>query len=102
MTFSQLMHKPTAYCPVGMSMLALFVVLIAVAVGATASVAPDGRPDEGPAAHICQMLIVAQLPIMAAFSWRWARGSAKGAAQVLMLQIVSLVLALAPVFIFRL
>ena len=102
MTFTQLMHKPTAYCPVGMSLMALLVVLIAVAVGATTSVAPDGRPDEGPAAHVFQILIVAQLPIVAAFIWRWARGSARGALQVLMLQALSLVLALAPVFIFRL
>ena len=102
MTFTQLMHKPTAYCPVGMSLMALLVVLIAVAVGATTSVAPDGRPDEGPAAHVFQILIVAQLPIVAAFIWRWARGSARGAMQVLMLQALSLVLALAPVFIFRL
>ena len=102
MTFAQLMHKPTAYCPVGMSLMALLVVLIAVAVGATTSVAPDGRPDEGPAAHVFQILIVAQLPIVAAFIWRWARGSARGALQVLMLQALSLVLALAPVFIFRL
>jgi hypothetical protein len=57
--------------------------------------------DEGAAAHLFQLLIVAQLPFVAAFllTADWRRFAP---ARVLALQLGALVLALAPVAIFRL
>lgn len=89
--------KPTALIPLAMSLAALAVVLVHIALFGAAREA-----DEGTAAHLWQILMVAQLPVMAFFAIKWLPRVPKQAIGVLALQTAGLFAALAPVFLFGL
>ena len=61
-----LMKHPSAFIPVAMALAALAIVLGHVAMFGAASEA-----DEGAAAHLWQLLMAGQLPIIAFFTLRW-------------------------------
>jgi hypothetical protein len=88
-----LMKKPSAFLPAAMSLAALTVVLIHVAVYGTAREA-----DEGAAAHLWQLLMAAQVPVVAFFAIRWLPQTPRRALPILALQAVAALAALAPVF----
>lgn len=77
-----------------MSLLALVVVLAHISTHG-----PAREADEGTAAHIWQLLMVAQLPIAAFFVITWVPRAPKHALLVIALQVGAAVAALAPVFI---
>jgi hypothetical protein len=56
------------------------------------------EPDEGALAHICQLLVVGQFPIIAYFIYRWWRQSPFQALRVLAAQAFALSAALVPVY----
>jgi hypothetical protein len=85
-----------------MSLAALATVLLGLAFGANATPPTGVRPDEGTAAHVFQLLIVAQLPFITIFAIRWLRASVKSAVQVLLLQATAALDALTPVFLIHL
>ena len=93
MTLPAIIGKPSAFLPVVMSLAALAVVLFHVAIFGTARAA-----DEGAAAHIYQLLMAAQLPLLLFFAVRWLPRSPKQAAQVMALQAGAVIIALAPVY----
>ena len=97
MEFSTMIKKPSAFLPVAMSLAALATVLIHIVLFGTTREA-----DEGTAAHIFQLLIVAQLPIVVFFAVKWLVRFPRQALMVLALQAASGLAALAPVFIFNL
>ena len=88
-----MMKQPSAFLPVAMSLLALATVLVHVALFGTAR-----QADEGTAAHIFQLLLVAQLPIVAYFAIKWLPRAPRLALYVLVLQAIAGLAALAPVF----
>jgi hypothetical protein len=88
-----MIKKPSAFLPVTMSLAALAVVLFHVAIFGAAREA-----DEGAAAHIYQLLMAAQLPLLLFFAVRWLPRSPKQAAQVMALQAGAVITALAPVY----
>jgi hypothetical protein len=90
----RIIKQPSAYLPVAMSLAALATVLLHVARFGTAR-----EPDEGAAAHIWQLLMAAQLPIIAFFAIKWLPQAPKEALIVLVLQLVAVLAALAPVFL---
>jgi hypothetical protein len=92
-----LLKQPSAYLPVAMSLAALALVLVQLAVVGVAREA-----DEGSAAHLFQLLMAAQLPIVAYFAIRWLPRSPKRALGVLALQAAAALAALAPVFLLEL
>lgn len=92
-----MMKRPSAWVPVAMSLAALATVLIHIARFGAAREA-----DEGAAAHIWQILMVAQVPVMAFFAIKWLPQTPKRALLVLTLQIGAALAALAPVFYFNL
>ena len=94
---SALMKHPSAFIPVAMSLAALAIVLGHVAMFGAAREA-----DEGAAAHLWQLLMAGQLPIIAFFTLRWLAQMPKQALQVLALQIVAALAALAPVYFLNL
>ena len=96
MNFSTMIKKPSAYLPVAMSLTALATVLIHIVLFGTAR-----QADEGTAAHIFQLLIVAQLPIVVFFALKWLIKFPRQALMVLALQAAAGLAALAPVFIFN-
>lgn len=88
-----LARKPSAIAPIVMSLSALVVLLVAIAVGGT-----KPQPDEGAPAHIWQLLIAGQLPILGWFVLHWLRRDFKAGLPVLGLQIVAMAAALLPVW----
>ena len=90
-------RQPSAYLPLAMSLAALATVLCHVAVSGSAREA-----DEGAAAHIFQLLLVAQVPVVAFFAFKWLPRSPRSALLVLGLQAIAVLAALAPVYFFKL
>lgn len=90
------LRRPTAFLPIAMSVLALALVL-----GRIAFVGVAREPDEGTVAHTWQLLMAAQLPIIAFFAIRYLPRTPKPASQVLALQVLAVLAACAPVFILR-
>jgi len=91
-----LLKKPSAFLPVVMSLLALSLVLGHIALVGTAR-----QEDEGTAAHLWQLLMGLQLPIVAFFAFRWLPERPKQALLILTLQFVAAVVAAAPVFYYE-
>ena len=89
-----ILRQPSALLPLAMSGTALAIVFGHIAVSGIAR-----EPDEGAAAHLWQLLMTGQLPIVAFFAVRWLPQRPAGALLVLGLQAVAALLALAPVFL---
>lgn len=87
------LKRPSAFLPLAMSLAALATVLVHIAVFGVAREA-----DEGTAAHIWQILMAAQIPIVALFAIKWLPRGPKQALPVLALQVGAALAALAPVF----
>jgi hypothetical protein len=95
--FSTLLRKPTAYLPLLMSSAALMLVVVHLArYGVTHDV------DEGTSAHLFQLLMAAQLPIVFAFAIKWLPSARASAVRVLILQVLAILAAFAPVAYFEL
>jgi len=91
-----MLKQPSAFLPVAMSLAALATVLIFIALHGTAP-----QTDEGAAAHIWQLLMAAQAPIVLFFAIKWVPESPRQAVPILALQIVAALAAMAPVFLLR-
>lgn len=96
MNFSTL-KRPSALIPLAMSFAALSVVLGHIAIFGAAHEA-----DEGTAAHLWQLLMAGQIPVIAFFAIKWLPRSARQALPVLALQAVAGLAAAAPVFLLKL
>jgi hypothetical protein len=92
-----MMKRPSAFLPVAMSFLALATVLGHVAIFGVAREA-----DEGTTAHVFQLLMIIQLPIIMFFTIKWVRQNPRQTLLVLALQLVAAVAALTPVFVLNL
>ena len=97
MNLSTMMKQPSAFLPVAMSFAAFATVLVHVARFGAAREA-----DEGAAAHIWQLLMIAQVPIMAFFAVKWLPRTPRQALYILALQAGAALAALAPVFFLNL
>src|SRR5665213_3280054 len=97
MNFPAVLKRPSAFLPVAMSVAALAVVLGHVAVYGAAREA-----DEGTAAHLWQILMVGQLPLVAFFAFKWLPQAPRFALSVLVLQAGAVLAAVAPVYFLNL
>lgn len=97
MDSSTMMKQPSAFLPLAMSLAALATVLGHVAIFGAAREA-----DEGTAAHIWQLLMIAQVPIITFFAIKWLPRTPRQALQLLALQAGAALAALAPVFLLNL
>ena len=97
MSFTTVLKQPSAFLPVAMSLAALAVVAVSIALNGVVH-----EPDEGTAAHLWQLLIAGQLPIVGFFAIKWLPRSPKPALQVLALQAGAGLAALAPVYFLHL
>jgi hypothetical protein len=88
------MKQPSAFLPLAMSAAALATVLIHVALFGAAREA-----DEGTAAHIWQLLMAGQVPVIAVFAMTWLPRAPREGITILGLQVAAALAALAPVFI---
>ena len=89
-----MVKRPSAFIPVAMSLAALGVVFVHIIRSGVAREA-----DEGTAAHLWQLLMVAQIPIIAFFAIRWLPQNPRSALPVLALQGIAAFAALAPVYL---
>jgi len=91
------LKKPSALLPLAMSFAALAVVIVHVIRFGVAREA-----DEGTSAHIWQILMAVQVPIMAFFAIKWLPRTPKQALLILALQAGAALAALAPVYFLNL
>jgi hypothetical protein len=89
-----MLKHPSAFLPVLMSVAALATVLGHVALFGAAREA-----DEGAAAHIFQLLMTAQLPIVAYFAIKWLPRAPRAGLQCLAMQLIAALAAVSPVVI---
>ena len=94
MNTSTIFKHPSAFLPVAMSACALATIFIFIALHGTAP-----QADEGAAAHIWQLLMAAQAPIVLYFAIRWLPQSPRDAGPILALQVVAALAAMAPVYL---
>ena|ERR1700737_2008554 len=97
MNIWSLMKHPSAFLPLAMSLAALALVL-----GHLAMFGAVREVDEGAAAHIWQLLMAAQVPIIAFFGIKWLPRNPRQALSILALHIAAALAAMAPVFYFNL
>jgi hypothetical protein len=93
---SALLKKPTAILPVAMSVAALATVIVYAAMFGTAR-----QADEGTAAHLWQILMAGQVPVVAFFAFKWLPARPREALPVLALQVGAALAAMFPVWWFR-
>ncbi len=93
MILSTMLKRPSAFLPVVLSFAALALVL-----GHVALFGAVREPDEGTAAHIFQLLMIVQAPIVAFFAIKWLPQAPREALLILVLQAAAGLAALAPVF----
>jgi hypothetical protein len=89
-----MLNKPSGFLPVAMSLSAL-----AMVVGHLVQSGPAPQADEGTAAHLWQLFMAAQLPIVAFFAIKWLPLNPRQALSVLALQAGAGLVAAAPVFL---
>ncbi len=91
-----MLRRPSAFLPIVMSAGALATVLLFLALHG-----PAPQADEGAAAHVWQLLMAGQVPIVAFFAIRWLPQAPKTAVLILGLQFFAALAAMAPVFLLR-
>jgi DNA-binding CsgD family transcriptional regulator len=91
-----ILKNPSAFLPLAMSFGALATVIVYVAIYGAAR-----QTDEGTAAHIWQILMAGQIPIIAFFAIKWLPRTPRQALLVLALQGSAALMALAPVYLLR-
>jgi len=91
------MKRPSAFIPPAMSLAALATVALHVA---RFGIAPE--PDEGTAAHIWQLLMAGQLPVIGYFAITWLPRATREAVVVLVIQLMAIVVAALPVLMLKL
>ena len=96
-SFIVIVRKPSAYVPLAMSLTALGVIGVAAMFG---HLVP--QPDEGAEAHIWQLLMAGQLPVLAFFAVKWLPRAPRQALWVLALQVAAVLAAMAPVYLLHL
>jgi hypothetical protein len=97
MNVSTMLKQPSAFLPAAMSFATL-----ATVPGHVAMFGVAREADEGTAAHIFQLLMAAQVPIVTFFGIKWLPRTLRPALQVLALQAGAALAALAPVFLLNL
>jgi hypothetical protein len=60
---------------------------------------PAPQPDEGAAAHVWQLMMAGQLPIVAFYAIKWLPRTPRSALVMLALQLAAACAALAPVYL---
>jgi len=96
-SFGAIIKRPSAFLPLAMSLTALALVLFHVAVYGAAREA-----DEGATAHLWQLLMLGQMPVLAFFAVKWLPRAPRQTMYVLALQTIAVLASLAPVFFLKL
>ena len=102
-SFGAVVRKPSAFVPLAMSVTALALLAGAYIFGlAKGQVGLVRDADEGAIAHVWQLLMAGQLPILAFFAIKWLPRAPKQTLYVLALQAGAVLAAMAPVYFLNL
>ena len=101
-TFGAILRLPSAFIPVAMSLAALAVLLCALVYGLIINKPLVREADEGAIAHIWQLLMAGQLPVLVYFVTKRLPRAPKPALGVLALQLVSALASMSPVYFLHL
>jgi hypothetical protein len=96
-TFGAVIKQPSAFVPLSMSLSALGLVMVHIAFFGAAREA-----DEGTTAHLWQILMAGQLPVLLFFAIKWLPRAPRQTLYVLALQAGAVLASMAPVFYFNL
>ena len=96
-SFGAVMKQPSAFLPVAMSLTALVMVLGDIAVNGVVH-----QADEGTVAHLWQLLMGLQLPVLVFFAIKWLPRAPRQSLYVLALQAGAALASMAPVFFLNL
>jgi hypothetical protein len=88
-----LVKQVSGWLPIAMSVAAFALLL-----GHIAFVGTARETDEGAIAHIWQLLMAVQFPVVAFFALKWLPRTPKEALPVLALQVGAALVAMAPVY----
>jgi hypothetical protein len=98
-SFGTMVRRPAAFLPLAMSLGALATVGIAAIYGIAQGAHGIVRePDEGTAAHIWQLLMAGQMPVLLFFAVKWLPRAPRQTLFVLGLQVLAVLAAMAPVY----
>jgi hypothetical protein len=102
-SFGAMVRKPSAFLPLAMSLAALAVLggayIFSVATGHGGLVR---EPDEGAIAHVWQLLMAGQMPVLAFFAIKWLPRAPRQTLCVIALQAAAALASMAPVFFLNL
>lgn len=102
-SFGTIVRKPSAFLPLAMSLTALALLggayLFALATGQAGL---ERQQDEGAMAHLWQILMAGQLPVLIFFAIKWLPRAPRQTLYVLALQAGAAVAAMAPVYLLNL
>ncbi len=101
-SFRALIERPSAYTPIAMSLIALALVVAHVLRDFATYGYVVHEADEGTAAHLWQLLMAAQAPVLVFFTIKWLPRAPRAALCVLGLQTVAVMASMAPVFFLHL
>jgi hypothetical protein len=96
-SFVSIVKRPSAFLPMVMSLIALAVLVSHISISGAVREA-----DEGAIAHIWQILMAGQLPVLVFFAIKWLPRAPRQTAYVLALQAGAALASMAPVFYFNL
>ena len=91
-----LLRRPSALVPLAMSAAAL-----AIVIGYAAMFGTARQADEGTAAHLWQLLMAGQVPVIAFFAIKWLPAAPRQALLVLAVQVGAALAAMFPVWWFQ-
>jgi hypothetical protein len=102
-TFGAIVKKPSAFLPLAMSLGALSLLGGAYVFGlATGHGGLVREPDEGAIAHLWQLLMAGQLPVLGFFAIKWLPRAPRQTLYVLAIQAGAVLAAMAPVYFLNL
>ena len=95
-SFGLVVRKPSAVVPIAMSLAALTTVLVHIIIAGVAR-----QADEGAAAHIWQLLIAGQMPVLLFFVIKWLPRTPRQTLCVLAVQAAAILASMVPVFLLK-
>jgi len=102
-SFGTMVRRPSAYLPIAMSLTALGVLGVSAIYGfAHGAHGIVREADEGTTAHLWQLLMAGQLPVLVFFAIKWLPRAPKQTLYVLALQAGAALASMAPVFLLNL
>jgi hypothetical protein len=102
-SFGTIVRKPSAFLPLAMSLTALALLGGAYIFGlATGQAGLEREQDEGAIAHLWQLLMAGQLPVLIFFAIKWLPRAPRQTLYVLALQAGAALAAMAPVYFLNL